>query len=172
VRARSRESLPSAERKTGGLPLSWLRVHEVPTMREVGHGMEALMLLKDARTMAGDPHFHGSASEAIRLCSLNRDANPKNAAIVMSLVRPPERMNKAIREEREASRAQFRRRLCEDFDMAIAKLLDARPSKRRELGVRAAREAWNHAGTGLTEKRAKWAGLWERVVQFEKEKPQ
>jgi hypothetical protein len=110
-----------------------------------GRGNEAVLVLSQARTTAGDPTFFGSAAECVRLAAIKLDAVAKNAALLLATVRPPERILKRIDEVPELHRRPFRERMCKDFDAAIAKLTDTAESIRKQRGLHAVKAARNWA---------------------------
>lgn len=109
-----------------------------------GHGFGAVLVLRQARTLIGDPRFCGSAASALRQAGKERDHDITHAVMLLKRVRPAERIVKSILETAPHEREAFRRRMLADFDAAIRILYDAvQPSLRRERAVAAARDLQN-----------------------------
>lgn len=135
-----------------------------PVHVERGHGFEAILLLKHARTLAGDERFGGSAIEALRRAGRERDADIRHAVTLLKAARPVERIAKSIAQVPEVDRYAFRRRMLLDFDHAISLLVDKSESLRRSVARIAARDAQNWAGLTVEEKEARWAETFERAM--------
>lgn len=128
-------------------------------------GSEAILVLQEARQLAGEPEFNGSRAEAIRFACVRLDAASHDAVELITRICPMERLLAKLANQVPSQRYNFRQRMLADFDAAIAGLLDVAKSRRNRIGVMAANDADNWAGQSQAEKDLNWGRLFPQAVE-------